>query len=106
MNYDSTTQFNEGNIVLYLSELEEYISYFIQYVANKRGDPHPAIAGVPLDKLTYKQPGGEKELHIDAPIDHEIVTEATHEDGSAAMDEKYYNHITSKDLYGTYQALY
>lgn len=29
MNYDSTTHFNEGNIVLYLSELEEYISYFI-----------------------------------------------------------------------------
>lgn len=55
--------------------------------------------------MTYKQ-AGEKELHIDAPIDLEIVTDATHEDGSAAMDEKYYNIISSKDLYGTYQALY
>lgn len=55
MKYDEDTQFNEGNIVMYLSELEEYISNFITYVANKRGDPHPAIAGVPLDRLTFKQ---------------------------------------------------
>ena len=54
MKYDEDTLFNEGNIVMYLSEVEEYISYFIQYVANKRGDPHPAIAGVPLDRLTHK----------------------------------------------------
>jgi hypothetical protein len=54
MKYDEDTQFNEGNIVMYLSELEEYISNFITYVANKRGDPHPAIAGVPLDRLTFK----------------------------------------------------
>lgn len=76
MKYDENTQFNEGNIVLYLSEVEEYISYFIQYVANKRGDPHPAIAGVPLDRLTYKQ-FAAKELQIDAPIDHEILTDAS-----------------------------
>lgn len=28
MKYDDTTMFNEGNIVLYLSEVEEHISYF------------------------------------------------------------------------------
>ena len=76
MKYDEETQFNEGNIVIYLSELEEYISYFTQYVANKRGDPHPAIAGVPLERLNNKN-FISKELQIEAPIDHEILTEAS-----------------------------
>ena len=33
--YDEDTVFNENNVVLYLSELEEYISLFITYLAYK-----------------------------------------------------------------------
>jgi len=32
-SYDKDTQFNEGNIVTYLAELEEYVSNFITMVA-------------------------------------------------------------------------
>lgn len=33
--YDESTVFNENNVVLYLAELEEYISLFITYMAYK-----------------------------------------------------------------------
>ena len=33
--YDDDTVFNENNVVLYLAELEEYISLFITYMAYK-----------------------------------------------------------------------
>jgi hypothetical protein len=33
--YDEETVFNENNVVLYLAELEEYISLFITYMAYK-----------------------------------------------------------------------
>jgi hypothetical protein len=51
MSYDENTSFNESNIILYLAELEEYISSLITYVATKRDDPNAAISSVPLDKL-------------------------------------------------------
>jgi hypothetical protein len=33
--YDEDTVFNENNVIVYLSELEEYISLFITYLAYK-----------------------------------------------------------------------
>ncbi len=51
MTYDETTLFNENNIIMYLAELEEYISSLITYVAFKRDDPNAAISSVPLEKL-------------------------------------------------------
>jgi hypothetical protein len=51
MTYDDNTNFNENNIIMYLAELEEYISSLITYVAFKRDDPNAAISSVPLEKL-------------------------------------------------------
>jgi hypothetical protein len=34
MQFDDSTQFNENNITLYLSELEEYFATLIAYQAN------------------------------------------------------------------------
>jgi hypothetical protein len=51
MTYDENTIFNENNIIMYLAELEEYISSLITYVAFKRDDPNAAISSVPLEKL-------------------------------------------------------
>jgi len=31
--YDDDTQFNENNVTMYLTELEEYVSSFITYLA-------------------------------------------------------------------------
>jgi hypothetical protein len=55
MTYDEETQFNDGNITTYLCELEEYISNMIAYMAYQKGDPHPAISSVPLDRLNMKE---------------------------------------------------
>ena len=51
MSYNNDTHFNEGNILSYLSELEEYISNLITILAYKREDPNAAISSVPLEKL-------------------------------------------------------
>jgi hypothetical protein len=51
MTYDENTNFNESNVIMYLAELEEYISSLITYVAFKRDDPNAAISSVPLEKL-------------------------------------------------------
>lgn len=70
MTYDESTLFNENNIILYLAELEEYISSLITFVAFKRDDPNAAISSVPLDKLNQKE-FNKREVYIDAPIDTE-----------------------------------
>lgn len=79
----------------------------ITILAYKRGDPHPAISSVPLDRLTLKE-HYQKDLTIDAPVDHEIATDANSELDTMQMtagDEKNYNIINSKDLYGRYNEL-
>ncbi len=73
MPYDDHTVFNENNIIMYLAELEEYISSLITYVAFKRDDPNAAISSVPLEKLNQKE-FNKKEIQIDAPIDTERDT--------------------------------
>jgi hypothetical protein len=57
MNYEDGFTFNEGNIVSYLAELEEYISSLITYSAFKRDDPNAAISAIPLEKLPQKDFG-------------------------------------------------
>ena len=52
--YDEDTQFNESNVTMYLSELEEYISLFITYLAYKQDHPDAAIASLSLNELKQK----------------------------------------------------
>lgn len=100
MSYNNDTHFNEGNILSYLSELEEYISNLITILAYKREDPNAAISSVPLEKLNQKE-FAKKEIQIDAPIDHEIQTEAMTQlgDEHAHLGDEHYNIINSNDLY-------
>ena len=53
--YDEATVFNENNVVLYLAELEEYISLFITYMAYKAENPDAAIASLSLDRMAVKE---------------------------------------------------
>jgi len=109
MNYDDSTQFNENNITSYLCELEEYIANLITYLAYKRDDTNAAISSVPLEKMTVKE-FKRDDLVIDAPIDHEILTEAYSQldqtgDMERQGEDKNYSIINSKDLYNNYNTL-
>ena len=39
MQYDDDVTFNENNVTMYLTELEEYISVFITYLAHREKNP-------------------------------------------------------------------
>ena len=54
-HYDEDTVFNENNVVLYLAELEEYISLFITYLAYKQENPDAAISSLSLDQMDVKE---------------------------------------------------
>lgn len=54
MNYDETTQFNENNVTQYLSELEEYISLLITFLAYRQENPDAAISSLNLEKMALK----------------------------------------------------
>lgn len=64
--YDEETQFNENNVIQYLSELEEYISLFITYLAYKQENPDAAISSLSLEKMAIKE-FDKNQLNIDAP---------------------------------------
>jgi hypothetical protein len=55
MVYDEDVVFNENNVTSYLSELEEYISNFITYLAGREKQPEAAIAGLNLDQMKPKE---------------------------------------------------
>jgi len=65
--YDEDTVFNENNVILYLAELEEYISLFITYLAYKQENPDAAISSLSLEKMDVKEFDRNKnQLNIDA----------------------------------------
>ncbi len=55
MNYDDGTQFNENNVTHYLAELEEFISSFITYLAQKEKQPDATISALGLDGMQNKE---------------------------------------------------
>ncbi len=64
--YDEDTQFNENNVTMYLTELEEYISSFITYLAQREKNPDAHISALPLDIMTKKDFFADP-ISIDAP---------------------------------------
>jgi hypothetical protein len=54
MQYHEDVQFNENNVTNYLSELEEYISAFITFLASRSKQPYPSIQALPLDTIGVK----------------------------------------------------
>ena len=76
--YDEDTQFNENNVIQYLSELEEYISLFITYLAYKQENPDAAISSLSLEKMAIKE-FDKNQLNIDAPTSQDVVGLEDHE---------------------------
>jgi hypothetical protein len=105
-NYGDDIQFNESNILQYLSEAEENIAQLVTFIAFRNGDSHPAISSVPLNRLTVKQ-FAAKDMSIDAPVDLDIETDNTSHlpDDQGGVEDKYYGIINSKELYSKYQEL-
>lgn len=94
MQYDDDLQFNENNVCLYLSELEEYISLFITYLAYKQENPDAAISSLSLDKMAQKD--FEKgPINIDPPnpndalANEDLETEDEVITNPAALYKKY-----------------
>ena len=89
--YDESTQFNENNVTMYLTELEEYISSFITFLAmrDKHQDAH--ISALPLDHMTSKDFKADP-IAIDAPNATDFVSmedETNDEEVSANMAAQY-----------------
>jgi len=55
MQYDEQTVFNENNVTVYLAELEEYISNFITYIAQREKNPDAPISALSLDAMQNKE---------------------------------------------------
>jgi hypothetical protein len=55
MQYDGDLVFNENNVTLYLSELEEYVSNFITHLAQKDKNPDAPISALSLDAMANKE---------------------------------------------------
>jgi hypothetical protein len=55
MSYDEGTQFNENNVTQYLAELEEYVSHFITFMAQREKNPDAPISALSLDTMTNKE---------------------------------------------------
>ena len=53
--YDEETQFNENNVTLYLAELEEFVSNFITFLAQREKNPDAPISALSLDVMANKE---------------------------------------------------
>jgi hypothetical protein len=98
MQYDEDTIFNENNVTLYLSELEEYISCFITFLAQREKNPDAPISALSLDNMANKD--FEKATGaIEVPSAHDF---AGIDDETAEGDDVVTN---PKDLYRKYEEL-
>jgi hypothetical protein len=98
MLYDEDTIFNENNVTHYLSELEEYISNFITFLAQREKNPDAPISALSLDNMATKD-FEKATAAIEVPSSHEY---ANLDDDTADGDEIVTN---PKDLYRKYEEL-
>jgi len=103
--YDEDTQFNENNVTMYLTELEEYISSFITYLAQREKNPDAHISALPLDIMTSKDFKADP-IAIEAPNASDFVSmeDDTQPDDDivtnpAAMYRKYEKQV-QKGMFG------
>ena len=99
MQYDADTIFNENNVTFYLSELEEYISNFITYLAGREKNPDAPISALPLDSMANKD-FDKAQSAIEVPSAHDFanVDEETTEGGDDIV-------TNPKDLYRKFEEL-
>ena len=98
MEYAETTTFNEGNVILFLAELEEYISLFITYLAYKSENPDAAIASLSLDQMKSKD-FDKNHLSVDAKMSNEVnINEDMETEDDVTVDPR--------QLYKMYEQMY
>ena len=85
MQYHEDVQFNENNVTLYLSELEEYIAHFITFLAQRSKTSYPSIQALPLDSIGIKDfSKGQIQIDTSMPAEYaHIVEDADTEDDYA-----------------------
>lgn len=101
--YHEDVQFNENNVTLYLSELEEYISTFITFLAQRNKTSYPSIQALPLDTIGVKDfSKGQIQIDTGMPAEYaHIVEEADTEDEYLTNPRdlfKKFNEIAAKDF--------
>ena len=108
MQYDDDVTFNENNVTMYLTELEEYISAFITFLAHREKNPDAPISALSLDNMTNKE-FDKGAIAIDAPNAHDFVAmedDTTVEDDIVTNPiEKYkkYEELAMKGYFGANQ---
>ena len=55
LQYDEDLIFNENNVILYLAEIEEYISTLITQIAQREKNPDAPISALSLDNMANKE---------------------------------------------------
>jgi paraquat-inducible protein B len=82
MQYHEDVPFNENNVTQYLSELEEYVSSFITFLASRSKQPYPSIQALPLDTMGVKDfSKGQVQIDTTMPTEYaHIVEDADTED--------------------------
>jgi len=94
MQYDADLVFNENNVTVYLAELEEYISNFITFMAQKEKNPDAPISALALDNMANKE-FDKGPLSIDN-IPHSNQFNQNFDDDQTTEDEIF---TTKKDLF-------
>ena len=93
--YDEHTNFNENNITMYLSEIEEQISSLLTYVAHKRGDPHAPLSSVPFEALNTKD-HSKRDMAIDNTFEVRMATTDEEEEGDLVDVKNLYQRFHEK----------
>lgn len=80
MDYNSSTTFNEFNVVQYMAEMEEHMGRLMQDMARVRGDEYADISALPMEMLPQKNhfPPAMTIDPVDAPTidtDNELITD-------------------------------
>ena len=107
--YDDDTQFNENNVTMYLTELEEYVSSFITYLAQREKHTDAHVSALPLDIMTSKDFKADP-IAIDAPNATDFVSmeEDTNADDDIVTNpaQKYrkFEEMASRGFFGQNQA--
>lgn len=107
--YDDETQFNENNVTMYLTELEEYVSSFITYLAQREKHTDAHVSALPLDIMTSKDFKADP-IAIDAPNATDFVSmeEDTNADDDIVVNpaQKYrkFEEMAQRGFFGANQA--
>ena len=98
MPYNDGTEFNEKNVTQYLAELEEHISNFIIFVAQREKNPDAPISALSLDQIPLKE-DQKGPLNIENMPNPNSFKEGFEEDQTTEEDII----VNKKDLYKKFE---